>query len=80
MPVPATEIVGELDALLTTATVPLASPALRGSKVTLSAVAWPGATVVPEAAPVTAKPVPVILTPEMVTSEFPELVRVIAAD
>jgi hypothetical protein len=75
--VPAKEIVaGEFVALLDIDTLPLAFPAVVGLNVTFNVAVWLGASVVPAATPVAPNPVPVGVTPAIVTFEFPLLVNV----
>jgi hypothetical protein len=75
-PLPLREIVaGELLALLATETLPLALPEAVGAKVTLSVAVCPGVSVVFALTPLALYPVPLVLTPEIVTFEFPVFVR-----
>jgi|ERR1700746_3134564 len=78
-PVPARLIVGELLALLLTATFPVTAPAVVGANVITRVAVWLGVSVVP-LTPVALKPAPVALTPEIITFEFPVLVRVTFTD
>ena len=74
-PVPVIEMVaGELLALLLTLTPPVTLPVVVGAKVTFNAADCPGARTVPEV--LALKPVPVVLTLEMVTLALPEFLRV----
>jgi len=74
IPVPLSEIVaGELVALLTTATLPARLPAEAGANVTLKEVDWPAARFSGSVIPLVLNPVPVALTCEMETLEFPVL-------
>jgi len=74
-PVPARMIVGELLALLLTATLPDTAPAVVGAKVIMTVAVWLGASVVPFA-PVALKPAPVAVVPEIMTFELPVFVSV----
>lgn len=77
MPVPVSAMAkGELEALLVTVAVPERVPTLAGAKTTLKLVDWLAASVSGSVVPVEVNPVPVTLTLEMVTLEFPVLVRV----
>jgi len=74
IPVPVREIVaGEFVALLTTATLPARLPVEVGANVTLNEVDWPAARLSGSVIPLVLKPVPVALTCEMETLEFPVL-------
>ena len=74
VPVPLSEIVaGELVALLTTVTLPARLPAEAGANVTLKEVDWPAARLSGSVIPLVLNPVPVALTCEMETLEFPVL-------
>jgi hypothetical protein len=76
-PVPVVEIVaGELVALLATVTPPVTLPVDVGAKVTFKVADCPGARTVPEDTLLALKPAPDVLTPEIVTLELPEFVRV----
>ena len=68
-------IVGELLALLLTATLPDTAPALVGTRVMTTVAVWLGATVVPFT-PVALKPAPLAVVPEIMTFEFPVFVSV----
>jgi hypothetical protein len=74
-PVPARLIVGELLALLLTATFPVTAPAVVGANVITRVAVWLGVSVVP-LTPVALKPAPVAPTPEIITFEFPVFVSV----
>src|SRR6202021_2502924 len=78
-PVPARLIVGELLALLLTATFPVTAPAVVGANVITRVAVWLGVSVVP-LTPVALKPVPVAVTPEIITFEFPVFVSVTFTD
>lgn len=67
---------GELEALLTTVAVPVSAPALVGAKATLKLVDWLAARVSGNVMPDEENPVPVTLTLERLTLEFPVLVNV----
>lgn len=76
-PVPVIEIVaGELVALLATVTLPVTLPVDVGAKVTFKAAVCPGARTVPEDTLRALNSAPEVLTPEIVTLELPEFVRV----
>src|SRR6266852_8957597 len=76
-PVPVVEIVaGVLVALLATVTPPVTLPVDVGAKVTFKAADCPGTRTVPEDTLLALKPVPEALTPEIVTLELPEFLRV----
>jgi hypothetical protein len=76
-PVPLSDIPnGELPALLTTETPPVALPAAVGAKVTLNDALCPAARVSGTEIPLLVKPVPVTLTWEMLTLPLPEFVSV----
>jgi hypothetical protein len=76
-PVPVREIIaGELVALLITLTLPLTLWATVGANATVSVADWLGAKTVPEMIPLALSPVPVTVTLEIVTLEFPLFVRV----
>jgi len=75
MPVPLTVTTGAvLVAVLTTVTAPLNVPVLFGAKTMFMVALWPAASVAPLMPLVTLKPVPLMLTPEMITAELPVLV------
>ena len=67
---------GEFVALLDTDTLPLALPAVVGANVTSSVAVWLGVSVVPAFTPLALNPVPEGVTLEIVTLEFPLLVKV----
>lgn len=69
---------GEFEALLTTVAVPVNAPALLGAKATVKLVDWLAARVSGSVIPDEENPVPVTLTLERVTLEFPVLVNVTA--
>ena len=72
IPVPERLIVaGEFVALLAILTLPLTDPPDVGANVTVSGTDCPGSRTVPPIGPLTVNPVPVTVTPEMVTLEFP---------
>jgi len=74
VPVPLSEIVaGELVALLTTVTLPERLPVEVGAKLTLKDVDWPAARFRGSVIPLVLNPVPLALTCEMETLEFPVL-------
>jgi len=76
-PLPLREIVaGEFVALLATKTLPVGFPAAVGAKATFSVADWPGVNVVLPLTPFALYPLPVVVTPEIVTLEFPLLVKV----
>jgi len=67
---------GEFVALLATLTLPDTPPGAVGAKRTFSVAAWLGVSVVPAFTPLALNPSPDGVTPEMVTFEFPLLVKV----
>jgi hypothetical protein len=72
VPVPASDKeVGELEALLTTETVPLAEPAAAGANVTVKVALCPPANVIGTERPLVLKPVPVTVSPETTTLALP---------
>ena len=74
IPVPVREIVaGEFVALLTTVMLPARLPVEVGANVTLKEADWPAARLSGSVIPLVLKPVPVALTCEMETLEFPVL-------
>ena len=75
MPVPVTGMLSGA-ALLTTATVPEALPAILGEKRKVRAIEFPGVTVAGSAGPVMLKPAPVTVVCEMTKLAFPESLRV----
>jgi len=62
---------GEFVALLSTDTLPVMLPAAAGANATFSVVDWLGVRTVPEVTPLTLNAVPVTVTLEIVTFEFP---------
>ena len=77
VPVPdSVSIVGELVALLPTATLPLKVPAVAGVKTTLKTAFAPDVRVRGRESPLVLKPVPATLTCDSVTLPVPVLVRV----
>ena len=76
MPVPLTETESaELVALLTTVTVPLSVPVVFGANTICIVAVCPAASVAPLIPLVTLYEDPLTLTPEIVTLEFPVLIR-----
>src|SRR5437879_5998534 len=69
-------MVGELVALLTSETLPVAVPAVVDAKTTLKLAVRPAAKVSGAVRPLALKPLPETLICEMLTLELPELVRV----
>src|SRR2546425_3321327 len=69
-------MVGELVALLTSETLPVAVPAVVDAKTTLKLAVCPAAKVSGAVRPLALKPLPETLICEMLTLELPELVRV----
>src|SRR3989441_843316 len=69
-------MVGELVALLTSETLPVAVPAVVDAKTTLKLAVCPAAKVSGAVRPLAVKPLPETLICEMLTLELPELVRV----
>ena len=67
---------GELVALLTSETLPIAAPAVVDAKTTLKLAVCPAAKVSGAVRPLALKPLPETLICEMLTLELPELVRV----
>ena len=67
---------GELVALLVTITLPGTSPVPEGAKVTFSVAVCPGVTICPDETPLAVYPAPEMLTFEIVTFEFPPLVKI----
>lgn len=79
-PLPESEtLVGAVDALVTTESVPVALPALAGANTVWKEDFCPDATVSGNCRPLTLKPAPVTAAPETVRSAVPELVTVIVA-
>jgi hypothetical protein len=77
---PDKEIVGELLALLAIDTLPLSTPVVVGANCTVRVAVWPGVRISPELMPEPLKPVPLTVTPEMVTLVFPVFVSVVGND
>jgi hypothetical protein len=76
-PVPDKETVaGEFVALLVTLTLPVTLPAVVGANTTFSVADWFGDKLVPALTPLALNPAPEGVTPEIVTFEFPLLVKV----
>jgi hypothetical protein len=76
-PLPLSGIVaGEFVALLATEILPVGLPATVGAKATFSVADCPGVSVVLAVTPLVLYPPPVVVTPEIVTLEFPLLVKV----
>jgi hypothetical protein len=71
-------VAGEFVALLATTRLPVTLPADVGSKLAFKVAVCPGARTVPENKPLALKPVPEVLTLEIVTLELPEFVTVTA--
>src|SRR5882724_6448153 len=71
---------GEFVALLLTVMLPVALWASVGANATVSVTDWLGLKVVPPLTPLALNPVPVTVTLEIVTSEFPVFVRVVVKD
>jgi hypothetical protein len=71
-------VAGELVALLSTVTLPVALWATVGANATVSVADWLGARMVPDVTPLVLNPVPVAVTPEIVTFELPVFVSVAA--
>src|SRR3989441_13002707 len=69
-------MVGELVALLTSETLPVAVPAVVDAKTTLKLAVCPAAKVSGAVRPLALKPLPETLICEMLTLELPEVVRV----
>jgi hypothetical protein len=67
---------GELVALLVTDTLPAMLPAEAGLNVAVKLAVCPGVKMSPVETPLALKPAPEMLTPEIVTFEFPLLVNV----
>jgi len=77
IPVPVNEIVaGEFVALLATVTLPVTPRMAAGANIMLRLAVAPGATICPPDIPLAVNPAPDIVTLEIVTLEFPELVNV----
>ncbi len=76
-PVPDIEItIGEFVALLVTVMLPAAFPAAEGSNVALKVAVCPADRINPWIAPLALNPAPATTTFEIVTLDFPELVRI----
>jgi hypothetical protein len=69
-------LIGEFVALLTTDTLPVTLPAAVGANATFTVADWLGVRTVPEVTPLALNPVPVTVTVEIVTFEFPLFVSV----
>ena len=69
-------VAGELVALLSTVTAPITVPAASGEKAIFSVADWLGDKMVPGVMPLALNPVPVGVTLETVTFEFPLFVSV----
>jgi hypothetical protein len=76
VPLPLRAMVGEFVALLATDTLPVTLPAAVGANVTFSVADWLGDKIVPGVMPLALNPVPVGVTLEIVTFEFPLFVSV----
>ena len=63
-------------ALLATATLPVVLPAVAGVNVAVKVAVCPGVMMSPVETPLALKPAPEMMTPEIVTFEFPPLVNV----
>jgi len=75
-PVPEREIAaGEFEASLVTVTLPELSPAAAGAKVTFRVAFCPGVKIWPDETPLAVYPAPEMVTFEIVTLEFPPLVK-----
>src|SRR6516225_12447010 len=68
--------VGELEALLTTTSVPVKLPTADGAKLTLNAVLCPPVRVRGTTSPLVLKVVPLTLSPDTTTVSVPVLLRV----
>ena len=76
-PVPESVIVaGEFEALLVTVMLPGTSPAAAGAKVTFRVAVCPDVKIRPDETPPAVYPAPETVTFEIVTSEFPPLVKI----
>ena len=71
---------GELVALLTTETLPVAAPVTEGSKLTVKVANCPGASDEGAGIPLAVNPLPVTLTCEMLTEVLPVFVKVTALE
>lgn len=65
---------GELSAVETTASVPIAAPTDSGAKVSANVTLWLGDRVIGNASPLTEKPAPLMVAAEMVAADPPVLV------
>jgi len=75
-PLPLSTIVnGALLALLATVTLPLTAPATVGANATVSVTDWPGVSVLLALTPLALNPPPDVVTPAIVTFEFPLFVK-----
>ena len=76
-PVPDREILnGEIAASLVTVAFPVVLPAAAGAKVTFKVAVCPGDNICPDEIPPAVNPAPEMLRLEIVTVEFPALVKV----
>src|SRR5690242_8777003 len=73
-------VAGELVALLATVTLPEALPVAVGAKVTLRVADWLGVKVVPALRPLALNAAPLVVTDEILTSEFPLFVTVAVSE
>jgi hypothetical protein len=71
---------GELVALLTTETLPVAAPVTEGSKLTINVAICPGVSDEGTGIPLAVNPLPVTLTCEMLTEVLPVFVKVTALE
>jgi hypothetical protein len=71
---------GELVALLTMETLPVAAPVTEGSKLTINVAIFPGVSDEGTEIPLAANPLPVTLTCEMLTEVLPVFVKVTALE
>ena len=69
-------LAGELDALLLTVILPVATPLAEGANVEVNVVDCPGVRMSPLEPPLESNPAPATKTREMVTLAFPALVSV----
>ena len=74
-PLPDKLIAAEFVALLSKVTFPLTAPPAVGANWTVTGMDWPAAKVSPALTPLTVKTAPVTFTADMVTLEFPVLVK-----
>ncbi len=77
---PRVTLVGELVALLATVALPVTLWATVGVNATISVADWLGVKMVPDVMPLVLNPVPVAVTPEIVTFELPLLVSVVLSE